>query len=324
MNTYFELCTVLCLGIFSLVLLAGSVAADVAAGLLGRFRFGNRLLRSPALLFALRMFPFAFSSFLTLGLALPAFLLLEPRQTGEAPELYLIVLASLSVMGFATVGIRLLRVLSATTQISSEWQQRAERIHIAAPIPVFRVEAPASLFAVAGVVRQRVFIGGEALACLTPEEVNAAIAHELAHVRSFDNLKRLALSISRLPRWLSHLESIDAAWSEAVELAADEEALKSSATALELGSAIVKIGRLHSTTMPSIAACHLVMSDKSSALAMRLARLRFLLDHTARTPARSSRLIPARVLLISIILGYLFALPAALALTHRAMEWLVR
>ena len=321
MKAYFELCVVLCLGIFGVVLVAGSLTANFVAGFLRRSRFGNDAATSPVVLFLLRMFPLGFSSFITFGLAFPAFLLLEPRQTREAPDLFLIALAGFSVLLFAVVTVRALRIWSGMIQMSREWQRSAERIPVAAPIPLFRIDAPASLFAVTGIFRPRVLIGREALACLSREELASAVDHEVAHVRSRDNLKRFILSVTRLPRFLSHLGSIDAIWSEAVEFAADEAALKGPTSALELGSAIVKIGRLHSVATLAIAACHLVPPGKPSAMAIRVERLRFLLENPAPPkPSRAS----ARLLLTSLILFYLLALPSALALTHRAMEWLVR
>ena len=323
MSAYLELGMALCLGIFSLALVVGSVAANFATGVLIRFRLGTHLTTSPSLLFLLRVFPLGFGSFVALGLALPSFLLLEPHQTRESPEFYLLVLAILSVIVLATVGVRLLRVLWTTTLMLRKWEQTGERIDLATPVPVFRVEAPASLFAVIGIFKPRVFIGREAFACLSSDELDAAIAHEAAHVQSLDNLKRLVLSITRLPRYLSHLDSIDAAWSEAVEFAADEKALQGSASVLELGSAIVKIGRLHGKAMPLMAACQLVMSDAPSAMAIRLERLRFMLENpvsSAEKPQASF----TRILFASLMLGYLLALPSALELAHKAMEWLVR
>ena len=321
MNTYFWLCAALCLGIFALALFGSSLAANLAAGLLRRFRFGNRGC-SPALLFLLRTLPFTFSLFLTVGLALPAFLLLEPRQTRESPEPFLIASAVLSVATLGVIAGRAVRHVRTSQRVLQSWLAGAERIEIGLPLPVFRVKSSPSLFAVAGILNPKVLIGHEALKCLSREELYAAIAHELAHVRFFDNLKRLVLSATRFPQFLSHLRSLDAAWCEAVELAADEEALNRQVSALDLGSAIVKIGRLRPCAIPSVPVCHLVSSEPSSTMALRLEHLCQMMDQPDSMQPSGSRSIQCVFLIL--MLSYLLILPFALEFTHRVMESLVK
>ena len=321
MNTYFCLCAALCLGIFALALFSGSLAANTAAGLLRRFRFGNRR-SSPALLFLVRTLPFTFSLFLTLGLALPAFLLLEPAQTQESPAPFLIPLVAFSVATLGVMAGRAVREVRTSQRVLQNWLADAERIEIGLPFPVFCVKSSASLFAVSGIFNPKVLIGREALRCLSREEFDAAIAHELAHVRFFDNFKRLVLSITSFPRFLSHLRSLDAAWYEAVELAADQEALNRRVSALDLGSAIVKIGRLRPCAIPSVPVCHLVSSEPSSTMALRLEYLRRVMDQPDSARPSGSR--STLCVFLILMLGYLLILPFALEFTHRVMEWLVK
>lgn len=326
MNTYSGLCLILCLGIFSLTLFAGAVAAEVISGLLRYFGHEKRFMRSPILLFSLRLFPVVFSSVLTLGLALPAYLSLEPGETGEAPEPYLIAFAAVSCFLFVVIALRFFRLLSATNRVSREWQKNANRIDIPAPVPIFQIEAPPGFFAVVGVFKPRVFVGREALACLTQEELEAAISHELAHVRSLDNMKRALLSASRLPIWFRNLGQLDSVWAEAAELQADEGSLARS-SALDLSSAIVKISRLQSqppaVTTQLVPACHLVSSNHSSAMALRLERLRSLIEMpTYSAVGRNKCVIPW---LIGVaILAYCVEVQFLLSVTHRIMEVLVK
>ena len=322
MNTYFGLCVALCLGIFSLALFGGLLVAEAVAGLL---RLGRRRPHSPFQLFLLRVFPFAVSAAGTLALALPAFLSLEPRQTGEVPELYLIVLAAVSLFLLATIAVRLLQLLIFTARLSRHWRQDATRANLTASMPVFRITTPATLFAVVGTFRPKVFIGKDAFDCLTREELEAAIAHESAHVRSLDNLKRTLLSITRLPRLFRHLNRLDEAWSEATELAADEEAL-SGRSAVDLISALIKVGRLQANRTalldrPSVAACHLVPSSEYSLMALRLEHLRHFVEDSqppVAPPRRQSW--TAIILAFAAVFAYWLALPMLLPATHMLME----
>jgi Zn-dependent protease with chaperone function len=294
--------------------------------LLSYFGRGKRFMRSPALLFSLRIFPFAFSLVFTVGLALPAYLRVEPGETGEAPEPYLVALAAVSLLIFAVFALRLFRLLSTTRRVSRQWQINATRIDIPVPVPIFQIEAPPALFAVMGMFKPRVFVGRAALACLTLEELEAAISHELAHVRSLDNIKRALLIVTRLPSCFRNLRALDTAWAEAAELQADESSLART-SAVDLSSAIVKIGRLQilppTVTMQAVPACHLVSSNQSSTMALRLERLCCLLDTSTYSPAtRNKYVIPLLMGLVT--LGYCVEVQSLLSVTHRVMEALVK
>jgi hypothetical protein len=326
MNTYFGLCVVLCLGIFSLSLFASVLGSELVAALLSHFACGKRFMRSPALLFSLRIFPFAISLVLTVALALPAYVSLEPGETGEAPQPYLVALAGVSFFVFVVFAVRLFRLVSTTNRVSREWQKNASRTDFPAPVPIFQIEAPPALFAVVGVFNPRVFVGREALACLTQEELEAAISHELAHIRSLDNIKRILLSVTRLPVCFRNLGALDTAWADAAELQADERSLART-SAVDLSSAIVKVGRLQllprTVTTQPVPACHLVSSNQSSAMALRVERLRSLLEMpTDSAAARNNYVIPWLMGLA--ILAYCVEVQSLLSVTHRLMEALVK
>src|SRR5690242_17752257 len=111
MNAFWLLCVTLSLAVFFIGSAVGTLLASAAAWV--SWRFGNaQLLRSPGLPFSVRVFPFAFGMVLTVGFALPSFLLLEPARSVEAPEPYLIVLASFAVMAIAFFAVRCARLLS--------------------------------------------------------------------------------------------------------------------------------------------------------------------------------------------------------------------
>jgi Zn-dependent protease with chaperone function len=325
MNMFAALCIIVCLATFSLATALGLVAVNGVFRLLRIFTTAKTILDSSALLFSLRIFPFTLASIVTFGFALPAFLLLEPRQTPETPELNLVMLAFLATALIGVVMWRFGRSISATRRVSQKWLQTAQRVSVPAPIPVYRVENPESLVAIIGFFRPRILIGRQAMDALNDEELRAAVAHELAHARSLDNLKQLVLTITRLPGWFGQFASIERAWSNAVEIAADKAALAGGISALELGSAIVKMGRLKSVSAEaaSIAASHLVPISDPSALTGRIEQLQQLLSGASALPA-SRGTSPAWLAAGLLIIGYLIVLPTALPIAHQIIEWLVR
>ena len=325
MNAFWLLCVTLTLAVFFLAGAAGTLLANTAAWL--SWRFGNKpqLPHSPGLLFTLRMFPLAFGAAITLGFALPSFLLLEPKRSAESPEPYLIAFACLAVVAAGLIAIRWLCLLSRSHQTVRKMKQGAELLHRSLSIPVYRVRSPESLIAVVGIFSPKVFVGTAAMASLSCEELHAAIAHELAHVRSFDNLKQLLLKITRLPQFFESLAKVDAQWSAAAEVMADTNALRQGTSPLELSSAIVKVGRLRSTPDPafSVPGCHLIPRGGSSGLAIRIKHLHDALNADSKPTTER----PDFRWFLLFLLGtsaYLLVLPTALPLVHRWMEWLVQ
>ena len=326
MNAFCTLCATLSLAILFLGTAAGALLSNSAAWLAWHFAKRDRLLRFPGLLFFARVFPAAFGAVVTLGFALPSFLLLEPHRSVEAPEPYLIVLAAAAVAGIVVVLTRGARLFLLSRKTVKELLQSAELLPISPSIAVYQLPNPESLVAVVGIRQPKVFVGQKAVASLTVDELKAAVAHELAHARSFDNLKRFVLRITRLPRFLVSLSRMDLAWSASAELLADANALKSGTSVLELSSAIIKVGRLKSAPVEAlaIAACHLIPPEgSSSALAMRIRHLHSVLEtHSEESTNQSNGSLS--ITLLASAFAYFLVLPSALPVVHRWMEWLAR
>jgi Zn-dependent protease with chaperone function len=115
---------------------------------------------------------------------------------------------------------------------------------MAQPVPgigqlrAFAVDAEGAAAAVAGFTRPVLFIDRRILSVCSPEEVRAIAAHEAAHVRSGDNLKRLLLAATHgvnhpLVSW----------WRDAAERDADRFAASDARRAVALASALVKVAR---------------------------------------------------------------------------------
>jgi beta-lactamase regulating signal transducer with metallopeptidase domain len=250
-------------------------------------------------LFAVRFLPVLLSGVVALGIALPSFLKFEPRSTGEAigPKLTTLALAGAAVL--LAMALRGVRLLHSTIRIQKQWQRRAREMQVeGCKVPIYTMDASPALFSVTGMVRPKVFVANAASQILSPEELAAALAHEMAHVRSRDNLKQLFLKTTRPPAWLDPLlaANADAGWAVTSEVAADEDALDSGVSVLDLSSALVKIGRLQgSASGPQMIASHFIPDGLDSCMQLRVAHLERRLTEGPRKKNRRSSLLRATV-----------------------------
>jgi Zn-dependent protease with chaperone function len=159
------------------------------------------------------------------------------------------------------------------------------------------------------------------------------LAHELAHVRFFDNLKRLLLKITRPPNWMGGT-AVDSAWTGVSEVAADEAALAAGTSPLDLASALVKIVTLkrhggvrnENDNEDALAASHLVPQAGGSSLATRIERLQgALCGSSVESKIRSTRKgwKIAGVVALTLAL-YVAVFSTLLPAIHEALEFLVR
>jgi len=198
-------------------------------------------------LFAMRVAP-PVLAFISVALFLvPSYVVHEPYASGEVVSKKLAILASLSAIGVGFALWRALRSSLATRSLRREWLSNAVPIELTGiGIPTFRISGSFPIIAVVGIVRARLFIAAQVLEKLNEEELTAAIAHECGHLSAHDNLKRALLRACRdLLMIVPCGRSLDRAWAEAAECAADEQAAQQNAeTALNLASALVKIARM--------------------------------------------------------------------------------
>jgi hypothetical protein len=322
------LCLALCLAVMFLVLFATSILSVPLVRLLERRLEGGNPRTAANLLLIFRLLPFSLAIAVSLGLAMPAFMEFEPPSTQEMVNWRLIVLAVSGGGVLALMFLRSLRIWRMTRFMQHEWQKHSRPVPgMARHVPLYRVETSASLLAVVGIFRPRIFVSRTVAEELTQDELAAALSHEIAHVRSYDNLKQLLMKITAPPSWIPGLQSTDEAWTRASEVAADESALAQGASALELSSALIKVGRLSlGRTVPgTLAASHLVPCGCNSATLTRAAHLRDLLEKgTAAMPVENSGrgMIITALLLAGVI--YISCLATLLPVMHETLEFLVR
>ncbi|HLY99440.1 MAG TPA: M48 family metalloprotease [Candidatus Angelobacter sp.] len=281
--------------------------------------------RRASLLFALRMAPLLLAAVFTVGFVLPAFVRFEPRSTTEDLNPGLLGLAACGLIVVTMISVRFVRMAAATRRLRRHWLGSARRLHHVEGItlPVYSVDAPSGLLAVTGIFRPQIFVARRFVESLSPQELEAALAHEVAHVSAFDNLRQALLRITRPPFWRG-----DTAWTSASEIAADEAALLSGASVLDLSAALVKAGRLggHPALNGNAAvSCLLPSSSRAdSSVHARVRHLELLLSGTAALPAPGQ---PRRFLpLLALLLGlgiYAACFQVLLPWVHDALEFLV-
>jgi Zn-dependent protease with chaperone function len=206
------------------------------AASLRRNRCQNSAIGRPRLLFALRVFPLVGSAFLTLAFALPAFLRLESGAMDEDPGTLLFSTCTLLLL--AAGWLRVAAAQARASRVVADWLEGepapdADR----SSTPPARQVPPLLLY---GVSTPRVLASDMAVALLSPDELRVAVQHEVGHIRSRDNLKKLLFCATAFPG----MATLEQAWQNAAEFAADEAAVGNRDDAVDLASALIKLADL--------------------------------------------------------------------------------
>lgn len=241
---YFLIGISLLFGCFYAVHLAASFASVVAWRLLERRAAKWRARLRSDVLCTLRLMPLVLAATVSLAFVLPAFLAFEPWVSTETVGLKLAIIAVVSAAGLVAATARIFASWWRTQRLVKSWLKGSSpEVIDGFDIPAYRIEHEFPVLAVVGIFRPRVFVAEKVLAGLEEDELRASIAHELGHIAARDNLKRVAMRVCSDLLVLPFTKRIDVAWSEAAEAAADSAAATRSA-ALDLASALIKIGRL--------------------------------------------------------------------------------
>jgi Zn-dependent protease with chaperone function len=197
-------------------------------------------------LLMLRLLPAAVSIAFVVLVFLPSFWTLEPRDFDEA---FGLTTTTFALVGLAVLAMAIWRGASALRESagrSRAWLAHATPTILAgAPAPVYCLDAPVPAMTLVGVFRPKLLVTRPLMDALTPEELQAAVEHEVGHLASRDNLKRLAMRAT--PDALSLLPAsrrLERDWALAAEHAADAQAAHDSGTGLALASALIKVARL--------------------------------------------------------------------------------
>jgi hypothetical protein len=271
------------------------------------------------LLFAVRILPLVASIAVTFAVVVPSFQLLEPRSSplsvdegmGTMPLAF-------GICALFLIAVGCFRVVAAQTTASrvvAHWLEGANPIGSDAQALIFRPHAEAPPLILVGFRKPKVLVSESTIALLSQEELQIALKHELAHMQSRDNLKKLIFRFCPFPG-MSRLES---AWGQIAELAADDAAVSKLDDAVDLAAALVKLSRLIPAHVPPICTVGFV----TGSIKVRVARL-LAWDGAAkaqplRFPARFA--IPTLCLAVACMAA---TYVPTLVLTHEITEWLVR
>jgi len=271
------------------------------------------------LLFALRVLPLAASIVVTFTFVVPSFQLLEPRSMDIDEGMGAVPLA-LGICALLLIACGCFRVITAQTKTSrvvARWLEGARPLAVEAGAQTVtfcsRDEAPP--LTLVGVRKPRVLVSKSTVALLSQDELHIALRHEIAHMQSRDNLKKLVFRFCPFPG----MAKLESAWSQAAELAADDAAVSNVDDAVDLAAALVKLSRL----VPVEAAPVCTVGFVTGSISARVARL---LAWDEAGKAYPTRVRPWYVVppVLAVLLCVLATYGPALALTHVVTEWLVR
>jgi len=297
---------------------SSAVASIAVAWLMRRTRPGRDL--GAARLFQLRLTPLVMSS-VVLVLAIASFLRFEPRAGEEQTGITLILMAAIGAALLLTMVVRLARMLRASNRALARWMTAAEPITLAGmSIPVYRIDVPFPVVAIAGLFRPRLLIARSVLEACPADELHAILAHERWHLRNADNFRRLIVgAVPDVLMWTAASRRLAQLWQSAAEDAADAAAaLTAPGCRVALAEALIRVGRL---APAGSAPADLPVSAlfRGENLERRVRRLLDPSAEFARQQARSSVLvgIAASLLIVSV-----FALEPIHELVEAAVAYL--
>jgi len=283
------------------------------------------------LLFLLRLAPGLAALLCVAAFLVPAYVLFEPRNSGEMITLELGMFALLSLCGLGFAVWRGFAARRATRRLVKDWLSHARPLdHPDVTMPAFRFQHPFPVLAIVGALRPRLFVAEQVLRLLSKEEFAAALAHEKGHLAAGDNVKRgLLRACHDTLGFIPFGRCLDRSWAAAAEAAADEYAARRSASmALDLASALLKVARVAPQGgRPAMPAGALLIPGEPGSITARILRL----TQLATNPESPRRAHPAGWglalgICISVILAaamLTFAAAHPLTSIHRGIEYVV-
>jgi len=298
-----------------------NVATSIGAAAAGSWWLSSRE-RPSGLWFLLRLSPAILSTVFVVALFLPSYWWYEPPDTAEGFD---ITLTGFALVAIAVIGGGCVRGATAWVRARRRalvWMRGARPLGVFSGMPALEVDADVPLMALVGIIHPRLIVAAPLVAALSKDELQAGIAHEIAHRCAWDNLKRLLIRLT--PDVLgatAAARDIERQWVAAAEQAADRRAVGGDrAMRCALASALVKVARLApSSNVPRSLEPVSALVDGGDITA-RVERL--LDDRVGATAAPRRARLYAAVLVIAaaVAAGY----SASLVTIHDATETLVQ
>jgi len=313
----------LCLASFFLVHLALGLAVSLLTPAAIRFAERLRPRQAAGFLLAVRLFPWAFSVLVVIGLCTPSYLLLEPAATQEEVGFACLAAALLCVASIARSAIRCVRAARRSLGYIRYCQMVGRQEHLAGEsAPVWVVEGSAPFLVLAGILHPRLIISRPVVNALPVRQLAAALRHEQAHRLSRDNFKRLLLLLApdMLPMWRGFVR-LERVWNRFAEWAADDYAVAGdSQRSLSLASALDSVARMGACPQTAPLVTSLLADNQD--LAERVERL--LRDAPVGLDERRSVPVLVAGVAASGLLLLLMLQPVTLTSVHRLLEQMTR
>jgi hypothetical protein len=268
---------------------------------------------SASFLFGLRIFPLVASAVVTVAFAIPAFLLLESGVIDE--DLGTLAFSVCTLFLLAAGLFRVVTAQARTARVVADWMEDSSILDPCATIPTYQATAGVPLLLLVGVRRSKVLVSETTVAVLSSDELRVSVRHEVEHMRSRDNLRKLIVHCLPFPG----MAGLERAWQEAAELAADDAAVSSRREAIDLAAALVKLSAL--APVQAAPAFTTGLADASASVQLRVERL--LAWNEGRIGARSCWWYFLPVIFAAVACAAA-NYSQALSLTHRLTEWFVR
>jgi Zn-dependent protease with chaperone function len=303
------------LGFFGVVYCLLSLLV-MCAWRLARLLCRNSAAGRARLLFAVRIGPLLGSALITIVFALPAFLLLERGRPVD--EDFGTVLFSIGTILLLAAGLfRVLMANFSASRVVSGWIEGAQALDAGAIAPTLQVRRGPPLL-LYGISKPRVLASENAVTLLSPRELQIAVRHEIGHLRSRDNLKKMIFYAAAFPG----MASLDQAWQDAAEFAADEAAVSNCDEAIDLASALIKLADMAPMDQPAFTTGLL---DRSALVRLRVKRLLDWDDDASCRAAQRRRWFVLSVLPLALaIVSYSVAhYGQSLLFTHQFTEWFI-
>jgi hypothetical protein len=304
-------CMIVALGFFGVLYCLLSLLV-VCTWRCARLLRRNSACDAAPLLFALRIFPLAGAVSMTLVFALPAFLRLEPGAIDE--DMGTLVFGACALFLLSAGLFRVVTARGNTAHVVAEWMEGAHRLDGDANGTTLQTKAGPPPLLLYGFFAPKVLVSETVVRLLSANELRVAVRHEIGHMRSGDNLKKLILHGAPFPG----MESLERAWQEAAEFAADQAAVSSVSDAIDLAAALIKLCDLAPLQDPPLFTTGLV--NLTALVRVRVERL-LAWDETSfrATPLLWWCSLLALAAVPYIVVHY----SEALSFTHRATEWFI-
>jgi len=213
--------------------------------------------------------------------ALGGWALQEPGQTDEVLNPLVLLLALPVALGWLRASARALRSLLAAGAGTRS--------------PLVTV----------GLLRPRVLCAAQVLEVLDARALDAAMAHEAAHVRHRDPLRVWVAQFATDLQWPNpDAQRRLRSWLSALELARDEEARRWGTPGEDLAAAVLAVTRLVSGRPPAVPAAAACLTGAELDLATRIRRLLAPLRPPCAPPSRAASIVLASLVMVALFVGF--------------------